>query len=524
MKTKAKAAMAPLPQAEFEALPSSVQRKCFSSLERLQIQQQHAAADPTSARSSHTSTTSTPFHPPVTLSTTIRRHKSAKLVSKHAAAAASASAADVDFFFALPEKLRKQHFSREEQLFFHARQYQNASLLADEHEHERAQQRFDDFCFDFPHPLESNPVTPPATPTTTPRRRFSSASSTRRKRSPLLPNKQDKQDKQPRHRHHHRISSLPHFDMLSTPVFAPKDSPPCRRTMSLTAASHRPSASPSPFVADPLPNSIGPNLRHQRARSSTLSLSLSGRRSSQTPTPPLFDPEATHYQDPEARKKLRMYLASPQKFDEAIEFGFPSTPDNDSQGPHFQLPRIDNHARKFSRDMHTFLRDGKLSFLEDNASPINQGLADSDSDSTADDTESPSTPSSTGLSFHMQSSQASHRNLSMESPRASPAPSAGTAAAAGQFNREMTLRMTLTRPDLRANEDHLYGWQALPSSAAPKPAQAQALASQPDPLALEDLVFTDDATGSHGAFYVKPKPRGNLVSRILKRASLRTKA
>lgn len=208
-----------------------------------------------------------------------------------------------------------------------------------------------------------------------------------------------------------------------------------------------------------------------------------------------------------------MYLASPQKFDEAIEFGFPSTADNDMHGPHYQLPRIDNHARKFSRDMHTFLRDGKLSFFEDTTPTINQGLASSDSDSTAD-TESPTTPSSAGLSFRLHSCHASsHRKFSIESPTASPVPSA---AAAGQLNREMTLRMTLTRPDLRANEDPLCGWQALPIS--PKQVQAQALNN--DPLALEDLVFTDDTTGAQGAFYIKPKSRrGNLVARLFKRAS-----
>jgi hypothetical protein len=30
-------------------------------------------------------------------------------------------------------------------------------------------------------------------------------------------------------------------------------------------------------------------------------------------------------------------------------------------------------------------------------------------------------------------------------------------------NREMTLRMTLTRPDLRADESAIYGWQATKS-------------------------------------------------------------
>jgi len=35
----------------------------------------------------------------------------------------------------------------------------------------------------------------------------------------------------------------------------------------------------------------------------------------------------------------------------------------------------------------------------------------------------------------------------------------GGYAQAPASSREMTLRMTLTRPDLRANEDQIYGWQ-----------------------------------------------------------------
>jgi hypothetical protein len=239
---------------------------------------------------------------------------------------------------------------------------------------------------------------------------------------------------------------------------------------------------------------MAPAQMHQRAHSS----SFSGRRSSHTPTPPVFDPEATHYQDPAARKKLRTYLASPQKFDEAIEFGFPATASNDAATPHYQLPAITTHSRKFSRDMHTFIRDGKLSFFEDNGNE-NQGL-ESDQGSVAD-LESPTTPSSTGLSFRLHARRLSHRKLSSDdSPALSP-----------HLNREMTLRMTLTRPDLRADDDQLYGWQC-PSSRAPV---------NHDPLALEDLVLTDDMSGTKGAFYVKPKARGNLVSRMLKRTSFK---
>lgn len=58
-------------------------------------------------------------------------------------------------------------------------------------------------------------------------------------------------------------------------------------------------------------------------------------------------------------------------------------------------------------------------------------------------------------------------------------------------NREMTLRMTLTRPELRADEEDLYGWSR----------------KEDDPLALEQLPMSDDTTGENGAFAVKPNNR-----------------
>ena len=76
----------------------------------------------------------------------------------------------------------------------------------------------------------------------------------------------------------------------------------------------------------------------------------------------------------------------------------------------------------------------------------------------------------------------------------------------GRLNREMTLRMTLTRPDLRADEEQLYGWQNQKGGDG-------------DPFALEKLHLSDDMTGAQGAFAVKPKQHGNLVSRLFKRAS-----
>lgn len=446
--------------------------------------QQQLAEEVTSGRSSQASSSSIPFRPSVTLGTRHRRRRSEQAVHDLAV-----SHAQVDFFLSLPEKVRKQHFSRDEQRLLQARCEQ--AFLPDQHEAERAQQRFHDFHFDFARTSHDTPARPHSQ---APSSSASSAISPTRGSFglPLL-----------KRQNVLTTANPSYLDMLATPIFTTKESLPyhLRRTTSLTAASTRRPSSGTALALEPPFISIRQRPQHQRAHSS----SLSGRRSSHAPAPLTFDPEATHYQNPEARKKLRMYLASPQKFDEAIEFGFPSTTGNDTSAPHYQLPQIDSHARKFSRDMQSFLRDGKLSFLEDNSGE-NQGL-ETDADSLAD-MDSPTTPSSTGDSFRLHSRETSFPKCSLDSNYASSPNHHGSLP----VNREMTLRMTLTRPDLRAEEDHLYGWQG-----------SNAKAVKDDPLALEDLVLTDDMTGTKGAFYIKPKARGNLVTRLLKRASLKAR-
>jgi hypothetical protein len=395
------------------------------------------------------------------------------------------SHAEAQFFLSLPEKLRKVHYSREEQATLLGKCEQ--AFLPLDQGFERAQQRFSDFHFGFQ--KDPDCTSDCGRPRT--RSRSPSDTSSLRSNPSLIGQSTQEQDQDAE-------SSLFYLDTMSPPTSRrPTPAYALRRTMSLSTSSLHYSSTPAVLMGVSSGFAIAPSPTHQRAHSS----SLTGRRSSHTPTPPVFDPEATHYRDPEARKKLRTYLSSPQKFDEAIEFGFPSTAGNDSVTPHYQLPPIASHSRKFSRDMQTFLRDGKLSFFED-LSNDNQGL-ESDEDSVPD-MESPTTPSSTGHSFRVHSRQISHSKLSTDDPSSPLYPGAG------HFNREMTLRMTLTRPDLRADDDQLYGWQS-PSLKAPKD----------DPLALEDLVFTDDMTGTKGAFYIKPKPRGNMVTRMLKRASLK---
>ncbi|KAF2786631.1 hypothetical protein K505DRAFT_141249 [Melanomma pulvis-pyrius CBS 109.77] len=464
--------------AEFELLPVPVQRKYFSSLERLRIAEQHQLDEqlqlqhPTSRRSSRASIIAKHSRS-LTLGSTRRRlRKAESLRQEH-----DITQTDAQFFLSLPDKVRKLQFSREEQILLLGKCDQDRPP-PHIHLQELEKQRFDDFQFDF---LDDDSTLPRGRP----RRRSSSTSSVSPNRVSARKSEQEK-DREIE-------TSLTYLDTMSSRTSHQSVRPTSafRRTLSLTNMPVRHSTSSAPVMMEgPL---FGPQLWHQRANSQ------SGRRSSHTPTAPVFDAEATHYQDPEARKKLRMFLASAQKFDEAVEFGFPSTAGEPSIVPRYELPPITTDARNFSRDMQTFLRDDKVSFLEQD----DDDKSDSDGESVTD-VESPITPSSTGMSFRCHTRHLSPSVFSsMDSTGLPP-----IHPMAGRLNREMTLRMTLTRPDLRADEEQLYGWKGQKGA-------------KDDPFALEELHLTDDMTGAKGAFAIKPKPQGNLVTRLFKRASKR---
>lgn len=160
-----------------------------------------------------------------------------------------------------------------------------------------------------------------------------------------------------------------------------------------------------------------------------------------------IDTAAAHYQDPEARAKLRVYLASPQKFDEAVAFGFPSA---DTTGPLQRRASTRQSHRGLSDEadkMKTFLSD-------DHSSTYSEDLSMPDS-------ESPKTPhildkdSMNALQLPFDDLDEKQFKLS-EGHVHAPA-----------HSREMTLRMTLTRPDLRVQEGQMYGWQ---QAQRPQPA------------------------------------------------------
>ncbi|KAK6583950.1 hypothetical protein PZA11_003680 [Diplocarpon coronariae] len=223
------------------------------------------------------------------------------------------------------------------------------------------------------------------------------------------------------------------------------------------------------------PGSPKPELRNRvRARSRTMSFNKPQHIISSPGA--TTDSSPTHYQHPEARMKLRVYLASPQKFDEAIEFGFPSI-DDLTEGAEkvtedaevVKKPRP-CPSKDVERVKNSFASDRGLSFLNDDMVSL------SEDDISMADTESPLTPSfghqnrplATSGSKAGKSSFDSHlgigKPISLKQPDSHPNSMAGS--------REMTLRMTLTRSDLRADETAIYGWQRCKSSVSDEPSSS----------------------------------------------------
>ncbi|KAK0656143.1 hypothetical protein B0T16DRAFT_398665 [Cercophora newfieldiana] len=227
-----------------------------------------------------------------------------------------------------------------------------------------------------------------------------------------------------------------------------------RNSVSISRPATKDATTPTSPLHSPA-GSVAHGTAHTRRKSRALSL-ITPRHAAQDSVS-TFDPSAAHYQDPEARLKLRVYLASPQKFDEAIEFGFPSA-DVLSAAPAVGKDGAflhQSHARQKLSDGSSNMR----TFLADDDEDDNISL-DGDQISLGDP-ESPRTPQAVDSkpgairplrvspNDVVSSSKETNRNVS----------EGGGYAQAPASSREMTLRMTLTRPDLRAHEEQIYGWQ-----------------------------------------------------------------
>lgn len=171
-----------------------------------------------------------------------------------------------------------------------------------------------------------------------------------------------------------------------------------RRLPSLTRTFHAPPTSNTSSRA----STTGPPSRNDVPRSSTSSI----------------EPAAQYYQDPDARWKLRAFLSSPQKFDEAIQFGFPALESKESRS-----------SEQPPAEAELVLQEVRDTFLDD------------------DDDKSPSWDRN-------EPEQPRDRRLSNDNKGGPVKPTLCTSQRPSMSqecpgSREMTLKMTLTRPDLR---------------------------------------------------------------------------
>ncbi|KAI1770916.1 hypothetical protein F4818DRAFT_431466 [Hypoxylon cercidicola] len=440
---------------EFEALPIAIRRKYFSTLERLRLAQSSGILDRPKERdeliehreprdadnqlcrrhklrgaSLSDVTAGKPLGRPITSpSYRDRDHAHAHAVS-----------VDTAFLAKLPAKIREKHLTREEQVIV-AKQLRPSVILdaADEAilKVGRANRR------------PSPPIYPPTL-----------SSSARPSMESLASNNASAGAHDALYDSFRWLDEDEdldlrltlddyHVNLRETVSLPPKEvrPPSFRRHLSFSKipfgrtsiSSSRPGTKDAahPMANAPVPN---PAVHPQNGRRKSRALSLITPKNTAHESIASIDPAATHYQDPEARLKLRVYLASPQKFDEAIEFGFPSNDASASASPYRDAPSVKGHRRGMpsidSEKFKTFLADDQSSTCSDDAS--------------LPDPESPRTPQT--LDKHVKPLQ-----LTGDDYHSSRAPDSYAQAPAA--SREMTLRMTLTRPDLRAREDQMYGWQ-----------------------------------------------------------------
>lgn len=246
----------------------------------------------------------------------------------------------------------------------------------------------------------------------------------------------------------------------------PRRKPSFRRTMSFTSANRArraisasishpvvPSSSQSSTVPSALANKVGRNST-SRPPSGQQRPVLHAPRSSTSS----IDPSAQYYQDPEARLKLRVFLASPQKFDEAIEFGFPASDDN-KKGENARSGRSEKVPERSSVPAKAQKITG--TFFEDEDGAVHGQRNDRTHRKSSRLSTAIKSPQSLPNQTSAPNTLTKRQSGSMAASRAGPRRLPG--------DREMTLKMTLTRPDLRTDSP----------SASPTSAE--------DPLKLADL-------------------------------------
>jgi hypothetical protein len=200
-----------------------------------------------------------------------------------------------------------------------------------------------------------------------------------------------------------------------------------------------------------------------------------------------------HYTDSNARFQLRETVMSPEKFDEALEFGFPITTANAA------VNRTTSAASKPDQSVDSGLEELSLS---DSAGDDNDDEEEYEEEDDDDDyPKGPLTPNTYQETTHP--SIIRQHNISIDSGVALPIhltsiTKGSIRSITPEFTaaREMTLKLSLTRPDLRAPEEKLYSLAR---------GQASGVHLAEDPLKLEALTVCEDHTGANGAFAVRER-------------------
>jgi len=367
--------------------------------------------------------------------------------------------AEAVWFLTLPEKIRKSQFSKEEQILIRAKS-ELALLNAS--------------------PEIRNIADDAMSIKSTRRKSFSYDSPSRDSSIPSVPSLPEKYRKDNDDTDHSLSSSATTPD-LSLPVKfgSAHDSMLSPESMlgSNAAAYLR-----SPTIGSPQcdQGSITQTETKQRTASTTRSMMKTTQRAQPPPpiqiTTTITTTQPLYLKDPNTKAMLREALATPQKFEETLAFGFkrdasrPRTPGTELYSPGCQI---------------------KENWLEANKS---EGDCIEPDLSSADDFEGPLTPDF--IEPRVVRPKSGCASIS-SGASAAPSPNVNRAASNTSFfeelmNRDMTLRMTLTKPELRASDEEIYGRDdgSLPSD----------ISVDEDLLAPVALQYSDDVSGAYGAF------------------------
>lgn len=185
------------------------------------------------------------------------------------------------------------------------------------------------------------------------------------------------------------------------------------------------------------------------------------------------------YLDPKTRMMIRQCTASPEAFDEVLNFGYQTEEEPSASSS----PTTSDYQ-------------------------LNEGLSSSDGTSDDEDDYALDTDDEDDEPWTPSYDDSFVTNWEMPSPY-SPVQRFDSSCFRTK-QRPMTLRVTLTKPENKVLDDS-------PVRAA-KPAQYHySNLRVEDPLALERLTFSDDVTGMSGAFAVTPTKDASKMKKLLKR-------